>query len=1253
VTTTPTEPVFAPLAREDGSLTWAPINLDPAAFQKAGWSVHSFRDLRKGFIAPAQARGTARTSLDNPAKPLLDLLTASSPVAVIGVSLRTAADLRDLHGYIVEPAYRRGLTLLVASDRELDELDAKDFVDPVGYAWTLERLRHVAVRFRIGPGPDGMPPLTPIEALLYRAMRDRGLAPVAQYGIGKYRADFAFTDVRLVVECDGRPWHDPDRDRRRDAALRRSGWEPIHFTGSEITRDAATCAAAVAREVARRRTIVESEQPDILIPVRRSWWARLLAWLRGRSGQGNAAPARPVVTDAAPSPDVAPVAAWAADLDPEQRAAVTSHDGVVQVIAPAGSGKTTVLVARVRELVARGVPPNRILCCTFNAAAATELQARLDQVGVEGVEAGTFHAIGRHILKRAEFLRGDVLTLSYGQWRRLAKLAMDATPDGVWIEAPAAKDQISDLKLGRMLTVDEFAQIATSPAERTLATLYRLYEEHLVEQERTDFDDFIFQAVRLLQRDAGVRRYWQGQFTAVLVDEYQDIEPAQELLIQMLAAPEDLLLCVGDEDQCLYAWRRASVERVIELDQLYPGLERHALARNYRCPVTIVDASRSLIGHNRRRFPKQILAVQTTPGNITLVTAADLEAQGAHAARLVKDAAQGQAVILARTSRVLSDIALGLAQAGIRFFGPERIKMRSGEPAVLLSYLRVLGAPSLARPDDVSAVFRVPNRYLPDDAEDNVASALRSGHSFTSAIDRLRVREEWRGERLREAALLFDELSEVTDAADMVHRLRTDGGLDRHYADAEQLNPTDNSAVDSLAHAEEAAAGMSVVEYASALDYQASIIEQHFNRNGIELATIHGAKGRQWPLVILAGVEEGELPHARSLADADDPVGELEGERRLAYVAFTRARDELQLLHASGRPSRFLAEAALAVATEPTVPQAVTSQAVTSPAPPAPVVPPGLHIVKPPTPSVHRAAPPSLAASRVVAPPPAVPRTVSLSVPSEEEIRDRVVALSKGRPRSPSSTPSPGRPPQRSRSPLALVPATKRSADGSIPCSLPGCLGTVHGEFVRPVTGGYAGLCPRADTHETLVVGSPEYDQLWAELSALREEGLRERRGSQGSDTGSLADGAIRCCVPGCRGIVKREYVVEVDGVKVGFCGQRTLHTELAQVNPAVAGELRRLEDARQRAVPAVTPGGSRTELLRAGGIPCSIPGCDGVVGRGFVITCDDGEAGICGLVAQHAGLIAADPEARREFDRLQVLEVERRRAWVNTHRAT
>ena len=133
------------------------------------------------------------------------------------------SNLRDLYGYVIEPAFRAEIKLLVSSDREIAELDSQAFVDPVGFPWTLERLRHLESRFRLAPGQDGQPPMTPIEAPLWTAMRELGLAPIAQYGIGPYRADFAFPDVRLVVECDGRQWHDPERDQRRDGDRDRLG----------------------------------------------------------------------------------------------------------------------------------------------------------------------------------------------------------------------------------------------------------------------------------------------------------------------------------------------------------------------------------------------------------------------------------------------------------------------------------------------------------------------------------------------------------------------------------------------------------------------------------------------------------------------------------------------------------------------------------------------------------------------------------------------------------------------------------------------------------------------------------------------------------------------------------------------------------------------------------------------------------------------------------------------------------------------
>jgi hypothetical protein len=262
----------------------------------------------------------------------------------------------------------------------------------------------------------------------------------------------------------------------------------------------------------------------------------------------------------------------------------------------------------------------------------------------------------------------------------------------------------------------------------------------------------------------------------------------------------------------------------------------------------------------------------------------------------------------------------------------------------------------------------------------------------------------------------------------------------------------------------------------------------------------------------------------------------------------------------------------------------------------------------------------------------------------------------------PCAAPGPAARPAAERNPARL--ARNRRAPGRAQlsssakltksqCSLPGCFGAVRGDFVREVTGGYAGLCSKYERHEELIAENPEYDDLWTELSAQNEQARREWRASHGDSSGGLLDRAIRCSLSGCEGIVKPEYVFDVNGVKTGLCPQRSLHRVLARRNPAVADELRGLEATNRAAWIERTYGSLRTDLLLDGGIPCSVLGCDGIVGRGFIITTEDGEAGICGLSAEHRRLIAEDPEARREFERVQVLELELRRPWSSANGAS
>ena len=569
--------------------------------------------IRKRVLA-SRATGAARSSLGNPAAGVLEVFARHPRVALLGVACASVEDLQIIYGYLVEPAFRSGCTLLLAADRTLGEVE--EVREPEWrYPWTRERLLHLAAR----------------------------------------------------------------------AA------EP--------------CSVTVPLPVNRWRR----------------WWRRLTR-------------------------QVAVAVVSGSRLDAEQNAAVQAGDGVVQVIAPAGSGKTTVLIERVKELQRRGTPAARILCMSFNRDAKVEIGERLERAGVAGVVVRSFHGMGLAILKAEGRMRRDIGTVDDAELGRMIEEVVAGQIVGVEpVEVLDARNAISSYKLAAMILPNEALRQAVEggPDEQLAARIYERYEAELARRQLLDFDDLVAGTVRLLQTEAEVRARWQDQFERVLVDEYQDIEPSQALLVGILAAPQDSVFCVGDEDQCIYAWRRATVQRIIELDQVYPGLERHALVRNYRCGRRITEASRRLIVHNQVRFKKPLHAGASQKGEIVLGPCVDRAAGAALVAYLISDALPGEVVVLARTSRLLAEVVEACAER------PE------GKPAV-------------------------------------------------------------------------------------------------------------------------------------------------------ELATIHGSKGREWNRVILYGVDEGQTPHRQA-----EQEGGVEDERRLFYVAMTRAKLRLEIICTAGQESRFLREAGL------------------------------------------------------------------------------------------------------------------------------------------------------------------------------------------------------------------------------------------------------------------------------------------------------------------------------------------------------
>ncbi len=535
----------------------------------------------------------------------------------------------------------------------------------------------------------------------------------------------------------------------------------------------------------------------------------------------------------AATPSVAPLLDA---LDPEQRAAATLPDGPAQIIAPAGSGKTTTLIARLGVLLTRGVPAERITVVTFNREAAQELSARIASrlgpivPGAERVEVRTLHALARQVLLDA----GDPVRLVADRLPVLRaarrRVAAGQAPDAMPVpEATELDTLLSAWKVeGR------------EPPEAALPAL-SAFSDLMAARGALDFDDLVVRSVALLEADAGLRTRWQGRFTHLAVDEFQDVDAAQLRLVRILAEPERNLFVVGDDDQTIYAWRLADVRRILGFSDLYPDARRVQLATNYRCPPPVVVASRRLIGRNEERFEKRIEPTpdrRTDPDAIVMMSSHGTDWADRLAALAAAEAAKGGCCVLARTRAELTPVALAL--------------LRAGQP-------HATRVPTPLEAEPVRALL-------------DGARRLPGAEPPFSSLLRLRALRGWR---------------------------RADGD--------DALGDDDHAAIDALLGWAVAFARLDRFLEAGD-DVAARLARLRDPSAPIELMTVHGAKGREWPTVVVIGFEDERFPNRRALVGAADPRRALEEERRLGYVALTRATRRLVLAFDPGRPSRFLEE---------------------------------------------------------------------------------------------------------------------------------------------------------------------------------------------------------------------------------------------------------------------------------------------------------------------------------------------------------
>ena len=516
-------------------------------------------------------------------------------------------------------------------------------------------------------------------------------------------------------------------------------------------------------------------------------------------------------------------------LAPDQRAAATAPPGPSLCIAPAGSGKTTTLVARAAWLIDGGVAPESIRAITFNKRAAVEMTERLDAalapLGISpgAVRVRTFHALGREILRSA----GVAVEPMADRTAVLAGVAPWAD-DAALLRLDTA---VSRLKIELGVTADD---VAADPDAGPVARAFIAYERAVEASGGLDFDDLVLRAIEALEDDEELLAVWRGRCAELLVDEVQDVDRAQLRLALLLAAPANRVFLVGDDDQSIYGWRLADVRRILALEDALPGLRRVDLTVNYRCPGRVVERAVRLVEHNAERFGKTIRAGPAATGR--LVLAADPSDEIVRLERAVAtwpDDGSTRA-ILARTNRELLPAVVVAMRLGLPFRAP-RVDLPLESPLVDDVLGRAAAMAGRAASPPLLAVGRVRASLRPDDAgADEIATALLGWAVGSATLDAL--------------------VSTVAEARERLAALRTDDAP-------------------------------------------------------LTLATAHATKGLEFDHVIVVGMEAGRFPSARAVGSADDPVRAYEEERRLAYVAWTRARRSLTLLYDPAVPSPFLLEA--------------------------------------------------------------------------------------------------------------------------------------------------------------------------------------------------------------------------------------------------------------------------------------------------------------------------------------------------------
>lgn len=622
-------------------------------------------------------------------------------------------------------------------------------------------------------------------------------------------------------------------------------------------------------------------------------------------------------------------------LNPVQRQAVQHADGPLLLLSGAGSGKTRVITYRIAYLLRHHrVSPFNVLAVTFTNKAAEEMKSRLD--GLVGEETtkliwvSTFHAscarILRRDIERLGYSRSFTIYDTVDQLAVIKEILKNLQMREEMNNPKAVLSQISKAK-NDFVTPDEFLQTADGYFEENIAKIYPLYQDYLRENNSLDFDDLIGLTVKLFSSCPDVLDYYRSKFRYILVDEYQDTNRGQYLLVHALAKQHQNICAVGDDDQSIYSWRGADINNILDFEKDYPKTTVLRLEQNYRSTQNILSAAYEVVRNNRLRKEKKLWTGNGQGDLIDCYEAIDEVDEAKHVIKQIREArSQGlnytDCVIFYRInaqSRAFEDALRGAnipyqIVGGVRFYDRREIKD-------LIAYLRVI-----VNPDDsisLRRIINVPRRGIggttlgkledyADEEQTDLFSALRR----VDEISTLRVAAKTKIQEFVQLIESFDPsrppveiINDLLDVTDYLTFLKSDNTIEA-MGRVEYVSEF----ISAAARYEGNEPEPTLSGFLELITLVADVDSMDDRSDVVTLMTLHSAKGLEFPIVFMAGVEEGSLPHQRAFADE----AELEEERRLCYVGLTRAKERASLSHARTRrihgledyrmPSRFIQE---------------------------------------------------------------------------------------------------------------------------------------------------------------------------------------------------------------------------------------------------------------------------------------------------------------------------------------------------------